>query len=60
MLEPFGEGKACYSLGIYVSDVDQTVELALAKGATLREPVRILFLEIVMAVFWTPSAPDDR
>lgn len=35
---PPGEGKACYSLGIYVPDVDRTLELALAHGATLREP----------------------
>lgn len=30
---------ACYSLGIYVPDVDATVDRALAAGATLREPI---------------------
>jgi uncharacterized glyoxalase superfamily protein PhnB len=34
---PPGEGKACYSLGIYVPDVDQTYALAKEKGATVRE-----------------------
>lgn len=38
LVMPPGEGKACYSLGIYVPDVDRTLELALAHGATLREP----------------------
>lgn len=36
---PPGEGNACYSLGIYVPDVDQTFALAIANGATVREPV---------------------
>lgn len=35
---PPGEGNACYSLGIYVSDVDHTLALAIANGATVREP----------------------
>lgn len=35
---PPGEGQACYSLGVYVPDVDRTLALALAHGATLREP----------------------
>lgn len=35
---PPGEGDACYSLGIYVSDVDRTVALAVANGAIVREP----------------------
>lgn len=34
---PPGEGDACYSLGIYVPDVDQTFSLALENGATVRE-----------------------
>jgi PhnB protein len=36
---PPGEGNACYSLAIYVSDVDQVFEDAVAKGAKVREPV---------------------
>jgi len=36
---PPGEDNACYSLAIYVSDVDQVVEDAVAKGAKVREPV---------------------
>lgn len=36
---PPGEGNACYSLGIYVPDVDRVCELAVAHGATVREPV---------------------
>lgn len=37
LVPPPSEG-ACYSLGIYVPDVDDTVARALAAGATLREP----------------------
>lgn len=37
VLPPEG-GEACYSLGIYVPDVDKAVERALANGATVREP----------------------
>jgi len=37
---PPGGGKACYSLGLYVPDVDQVLEKAIAHGATLREPVQ--------------------
>ncbi len=36
---PPGEGNACYSLGIYVPDVDRTFALAIANGATVREPL---------------------
>lgn len=36
---PPGEGNACYSLGIYVPDVDAVVARAAAQGATVREPV---------------------
>jgi PhnB protein len=36
---PPGEDNACYSLAIYVSDVDQVFEDAVAKGARVREPV---------------------
>jgi len=36
---PPGDGKACYSLGIYVPDVDEKLALAVANGATVREPV---------------------
>jgi PhnB protein len=36
---PPGEDNACYSLAIYVSDVDQVFEDAMAKGARVREPV---------------------
>lgn len=35
---PPRDGYACYSLGIYVPDVDRTLELAVANGATVREP----------------------
>lgn len=37
---PPGDGQACYSLGLYVPDVDRVVELAVAHGATVREPAR--------------------
>lgn len=33
-----GGGGACYSLGVYVVDVDAVVEAAVTRGATLREP----------------------
>ncbi|WP_312441642.1 VOC family protein [Lacrimispora sp.] len=36
---PPGEDNACYSLAIYVSDVDQVFKDAVAKGAKVREPV---------------------
>ena len=36
---PPGEDNACYSLGIYVADVDQVFEHAVAKGARVREAV---------------------
>jgi len=39
LVMPPGEGTACYSLGIYVPDVDHTYALAVAHGATVREPV---------------------
>ncbi len=34
---PPGDGNACYSLGIYVPNVDETCALAVASGATIRE-----------------------
>lgn len=37
LVPPTGEGKACYSIGIYVPDVDKTLALAVAAGATVRE-----------------------
>lgn len=37
LVMPPGEGKTCYSLGLYVSDVDRTLKLAAANGATVRE-----------------------
>ncbi len=37
LVPPPGEDMACYSLGIYVSDVDHTFALATANGATVRE-----------------------
>lgn len=40
LVSPPGEGKACYSLGIYVPDVDRTLALAVSHGATVREPAR--------------------
>lgn len=40
LVPPPGEGNACYSLGIYVPDVDRTLERAVAHGATVREPAR--------------------
>ncbi len=36
---PPGAGQACYSLGLYVTDVDAVVTRALAQGAVVREPV---------------------
>lgn len=36
---PPGENKACYSMGLYVPDVDRTFALAVEQGATVREPV---------------------
>ncbi|GAA0375065.1 VOC family protein [Bacillus horti] len=36
---PPGEGNACYSLSIYVADVDKTFALAVANGASVREPI---------------------
>jgi len=35
---PPQDGNACYSLGVYVPDVDRALELAVANGATVREP----------------------
>lgn len=35
---PPKDGNACYSLGIYVPNVDQTLALAVENGATVREP----------------------
>lgn len=35
---PPSEGVACYSLGIYVQNVDRTLELAVANHAVVREP----------------------
>jgi len=37
MVLPPGDGEACYSLGIYVPDVDHTFELEAAHGAVVRE-----------------------
>jgi PhnB protein len=34
---PPGGGEACYSLGIYVPDVDDTLAKAVANGASIRE-----------------------
>ena len=39
LVMPPGDGAACYSLGIYVPDVDRTSALAVAHGATVREPL---------------------
>jgi uncharacterized glyoxalase superfamily protein PhnB len=36
---PPDEGNACYSLGIYVTNVDQVFDHAVARGAQVREPV---------------------
>ncbi|MBP1994231.1 VOC family protein [Paenibacillus eucommiae] len=36
---PPTEDQACYSLGIYVSDVDYVFEQAVARGAKVREPI---------------------
>ncbi|MGW9530496.1 VOC family protein [Paenibacillus terrae] len=36
---PPDEDNACYSLGIYVMNVDQVIENAVARGAKVREPV---------------------
>ncbi|MFS0725393.1 VOC family protein [Paenibacillus sp. 1P07SE] len=39
LVPPPGEGNACYSLAIYVPDADEAFELAVAQGATVREPL---------------------
>jgi PhnB protein len=39
LVPPPGEGNVCYSLGIYVPDVDRTFALAVEHGATVREQV---------------------
>ncbi|WP_179033096.1 VOC family protein [Paenibacillus kribbensis] len=36
---PPDENNACYSLGIYVMNVDQVFENAVARGAKVREPI---------------------
>ncbi|WP_210364074.1 VOC family protein [Bacillus sp. REN3] len=36
---PPDEDHACYSLGIYVANVDQVFENAVARGAKIREPI---------------------
>ncbi|OAB26776.1 glyoxalase [Paenibacillus macquariensis subsp. defensor] len=36
---PPDEDNACYSLGIYVINVDQVIENAVARGAKVREPI---------------------
>ncbi|GAA3407803.1 VOC family protein [Paenibacillus hodogayensis] len=38
LVPPPGNGDACYSLAVYVPDVDRTLDLAVANGATVREP----------------------
>lgn len=38
LVPPPGEGKACYSMAVYVPDVDRTLALAVENGATVREP----------------------
>jgi uncharacterized glyoxalase superfamily protein PhnB len=39
LVSPPGEDNACYSLGIYVTNVDQVFENAVARGAKARELV---------------------
>ena len=39
LLPPSEGDSVCYSLGLYCSDVDATVERAVAAGATIREPL---------------------
>lgn len=39
VLPPEGDN-ACYSLAIYVADVDQVFENAMARGAKVREPIK--------------------
>lgn len=38
LVAPPSGGDACYSLGIYVTDVDETLDRAVANGAEVREP----------------------
>lgn len=38
LVAPPGGDDACYSLGIYVTDVDATLDRAVAAGAQVREP----------------------
>lgn len=39
LVPPPGEGNACYSLGLYVPDVDRVFALAVEHGAAVREPL---------------------
>lgn len=39
LVSPPSDGKASYSMGIYVPDVDRTFALAVENGAAVREPV---------------------
>lgn len=39
LVPPSDGDEACYSLGLYVPDVDDVVARAVAAGATVREPV---------------------
>lgn len=39
LVMPPGEDQACYSLGLYVSNVDEVVQRAVAQGARIREPL---------------------
>lgn len=38
LILPPGDGDACYSLGVYVPDVDRALASAVERGATVREP----------------------
>lgn len=39
LVPPPGDGQACYSMGIYVPDADETYARAVEHGATVREPL---------------------
>lgn len=39
LVMPPGEDQACYTMGLYVSNVDEVVQRAVAQGATIREPL---------------------
>ncbi|RKN75983.1 VOC family protein [Paenibacillus ginsengarvi] len=54
LVPPPGEGNACYSLAVYVPDADRAFELAIAHGATVREPLTNFVSGDRYASIWDP------